>query len=128
MDITEILLREDLSSLKIDTRVGKVAVHIPCTLQHALKLPDAIQQILSGLGFDLVQTKDNHLCCGSAGTYSILQSDISHRLLKNKLNALTTDNPDMIVTANVGCQLHLGGKAKVPTYHWIELLNGFSNS
>ena len=128
VDITEILLREDLSSLKIDTRVGKVAVHTPCTLQHALKLPDAVPQILTDLGFDLVQTTENHLCCGSAGTYSILQPQISRRLLDKKLNALTTGNPDMIVTANVGCQLHLGGKAKVPTYHWIELLNGISNS
>lgn len=128
VDIAEVLLREDLSCLKINNRVGKVAVHTPCTLQHALTLADAVPLILTDLGFDLVQTKENHLCCGSAGTYSILQPQISQRLLDKKLNALTTENPDMIVTANVGCQLHLGGKAKVPIHHWIELLNDFSNS
>jgi glycolate oxidase iron-sulfur subunit len=126
-DIAEILLGEDLSSLEINTRVGKVAIHTPCTLQHALKLPDAITQILATLGFDLVKTTEDHLCCGSAGTYSLLQPAISHRLLDRKLDALTIGNPDIIVTGNVGCQLHIGGQATIPTVHWIELLDGIDN-
>lgn len=123
-DISEILLREDLQALNVNTQVGNVAVHIPCTLQHALRLPNTVTEILSGLGFELVKTTDDHLCCGSAGTYSILQSQISARLLEKKLTALTANSPDLIVTANVGCQLHIGGKATIPTYHWIELLAG----
>ncbi|MDX1269622.1 MAG: heterodisulfide reductase-related iron-sulfur binding cluster, partial [Oceanisphaera sp.] len=74
-------------------------------------------------GIEQSRTRDAHLCCGSAGTYSILQPELSQTLLANKLEALTIDNPEQIVTANVGCQLHLGSKSKVPVKHWIELLD-----
>lgn len=126
-DISEILLAEDLTKLsasKSDNKSqGKVAVHCPCTLQHAMQQGDAVDEILQRAGFELSKTKDKHLCCGSAGTYSILQPEMSQRLLSNKLTALTGDNPDRIVTSNVGCQLHLETKAKVPVQHWIELLD-----
>ena len=82
-----------------------------------------MEQVLTRAGLELSNTKDKHLCCGSAGTYSILQPEISQKLLKNKLDALTIDNPDRIVTANVGCQLHLETKSAVPVQHWIELLD-----
>jgi glycolate oxidase iron-sulfur subunit len=62
------------------------------------------------------------LCCGSAGTYSLLQPKLSQQLLSQKLKDLTLDQPDVIVTANIGCQLHLGGTADVPVKHWLELL------
>ena len=122
-DISEILLAEDLRALAPQTTIGKVAVHTPCSLQHALKLPDAIATILSNAGFDLADTTEEHLCCGSAGTYSILQSDISERLLDKKLLALNIDHPTLIATANVGCQLQMGTKSKIPVRHWIELLD-----
>lgn len=122
-DISEILLAEDLQSLTPHTAIGKVAVHTPCSLQHALKLPDAIATILSQAGFDIANTTESHLCCGSAGTYSILQPDISQRLLDNKLHALNIDQPALIATANIGCQLHMGTKSKIPVRHWIELLD-----
>ena len=77
---------------------------------------------LASQGFDLTKTKNDHLCCGSAGTYSLLQPKLSSQLRSNKLADLSIDNPDLIVTANIGCQLHLGGHAKVPVKHWIELL------
>jgi len=125
-DIAEVLLSEDLQKLApFSTQasaVGKVAVHTPCTLQHALQLPDAIATILSRVGFNLAETCEKHLCCGSAGTYSILQPDISSRLLDNKIRALNIDQPDIIVTGNVGCQLQLATKSEVPVRHWIELL------
>ncbi|MEH6589534.1 MAG: glycolate oxidase subunit GlcF [Halioglobus sp.] len=121
-DISEVLLNEDLSHLTPNTDVGKVAVHTPCTLQHALKLPEAVPTILARAGFDLAVTTEKHLCCGSAGTYSILQPEISQRLLKNKRSALNIDQPDIIATANVGCQLQLGGEEETPVVHWIELL------
>jgi len=126
-DISEILLDEDLQKLATnDTNpqnLGKVAVHTPCSLQHALQLPDAISTILARTGFALADTTEKHLCCGSAGTYSILQSDISARLLNNKLQALSIDQPTVIATGNVGCQLQLGTKSSIPVRHWIELLD-----
>jgi glycolate oxidase iron-sulfur subunit len=82
-----------------------------------------VEQVLEKAGVNLVKTKEKHLCCGSAGTYSILQPEMSQRLLANKLKALTVDEPERIVTANIGCQLHLGTKAEVPMQHWVELLD-----
>ncbi|MES9936786.1 MAG: heterodisulfide reductase-related iron-sulfur binding cluster, partial [Sedimenticola sp.] len=106
-----------------EVKPERVAVHCPCTLQHAQQLPDVVEQILERLGFDLADTREKHLCCGSAGTYSILQPEISSELRSNKLKALTIDSPDLIVTANVGCQLHLSAGSDLPVSHWIELLD-----
>mgnify|MGYP005991827809 CR=1 FL=1 len=124
-DISEILHAEDLTLLSVNTRVssGKVAVHCPCTLQHAMQQNGVVEDILQRVGIELTSTKDKHLCCGSAGTYSLLQPEMSQQLLSNKLEALTKGKPDRIVTSNVGCQLHLESKAKVPVQHWIELLD-----
>ncbi|WP_426416668.1 glycolate oxidase subunit GlcF [Aestuariirhabdus sp. LZHN29] len=122
-DISQVLAQEDLSVLALPTGSGRIAFHCPCTLQHALKQTNTVQQILRNAGFDLTHTRDNHLCCGSAGTYSILQPEMSQKLLSNKLKALTVDNPDRIVTANIGCQLHLQSRATQPVSHWIELLD-----
>lgn len=127
-DVSEILQAEDLTLLSVintagSNSSGKVAVHCPCTLQHAMQQGDAVESILGKVGIELVRTKDKHLCCGSAGTYSILQPEMSQKLLSNKLAALTGEQPDRIVTSNVGCQLHLESKASVPVQHWIELLD-----
>jgi len=122
-DLSEILLAEDLAPLKLAERPEKVAFHCPCTLQHALQLNGVVEQVLEKAGVNLAKTKDKHLCCGSAGTYSVLQPKMSQQLLGNKLKALTVDSPSMIVTANIGCQLHLGSKAEVPVQHWVELLD-----
>lgn len=121
-DISEVLLAEDLSQLGVD-RSTRTAYHCPCTLQHGLKLSGKVEKILQQAGIPLSKTKDKHLCCGSAGTYSILQANTSQQLLDKKLKALSIDNPEQIVTANVGCQLHLATKTKVPVKHWIELLD-----
>ena len=123
IDLGTFLLRQDLDKLKASPNAGKVAFHCPCTLQHAMKQNGVADQVLRKAGVDLAQTKEKHLCCGSAGTYSILQPELSQRLLKNKLEALTIDKPDRIVTANIGCQMHLETKAPVPVQHWIELLD-----
>jgi glycolate oxidase iron-sulfur subunit len=122
-DLGEILLKEDLSRLSIPTKVGKIAIHCPCTLSHALQQPDLLPALLRRAGFDLARMENKTLCCGSAGTYSILQSAISERLLEKTLQTLTSDQPDLIVTANIGCQLHLQSSAEVPVVHWIELLD-----
>ena len=122
-DLSEVLAAEDLESLAIQADGKRTAVHCPCSLQHGLQLGGQVEAILERAGVTMTQTRDGHLCCGSAGSYSVLQPEISQRLLDNKLEALSIDNPDQIVTANVGCQLHLATKAQVPVRHWIELLD-----
>lgn len=122
-DISEILMFEDLQPLSLQPESKKVAVHCPCTLQHAMQQGGNVETILARAGFELAATKDQHLCCGSAGSYSILEPTLSQKLLSKKMKALNVDNPALIVTSNVGCQLHLASKAQVPVRHWIELLD-----
>lgn len=100
-----------------------VAVHCPCSLQHGLGLGGVVEGILESAGYRLTTVRDGHICCGSAGTYSILQPAMAGRLKKDKLAALEEPAPDLIVTANVGCQLHLATEARIPVRHWIELLD-----
>lgn len=121
-DISEVLAQQDLSVLKPATG-KKIACHAPCSLQHAQKLPGAVETILDKLGFELTNVPDAHLCCGSAGTYSITQPELSQELLKNKLTALQSGNPDCIVTANIGCLAHMQSASRIPVKHWIELLD-----
>jgi glycolate oxidase iron-sulfur subunit len=122
-DISEILAAEDLSGLRRHTANQKVAFHCPCTLQHGQKLNGGVEIILQQMGYATARVTDGHLCCGSAGTYSVLQPALSQQLLSNKVNALQRDAPALIVTANVGCQMHLASQASVPVKHWIELLD-----
>lgn len=122
-DLSEVIGAEDLSPLSLSAPNEKIALHIPCSLQHGMELPDTIKDIFTKAGFTLAKTKENHLCCGSAGTYSLLQPKLSARLLARKLKALTVDTPDRIITANIGCQLHLQSKSPYPVQHWIELLD-----
>ncbi|MDP6190590.1 MAG: glycolate oxidase subunit GlcF [Gammaproteobacteria bacterium] len=121
-DVADILATCDLSKLNLPKVQQRIAVHCPCSQQHGMQLPGRVKAVLASQGFDLTKTKNDHLCCGSAGTYSLLQPKLSSQLRSNKLADLSIDNPDLIVTANIGCQLHLGGHAKVPVKHWIELL------
>ncbi|MDZ7750878.1 MAG: glycolate oxidase subunit GlcF [Gammaproteobacteria bacterium] len=100
-----------------------VAVHCPCSLQHGLGLGGVVERILEAAGYRLTAVKDGHICCGSAGTFSILQPAMAERLKRDKLAALEGPEPDLIVTANVGCQLHLASGSTVPVRHWIELLD-----
>ena len=101
----------------------KIAFQSPCTLQHGQQINGQAETILRKFGFTLLPVADGHLCCGSAGTYSILQPDISRELKKAKLKSLQDHKPDLIATANIGCQLHLRQDANVPVLHWIELLD-----
>jgi len=101
----------------------KVAYHSPCSLQHGQKITGRVEALLQRCGFTLLPVTDGHLCCGSAGTYSVLQPDLSARLKADKLAKLQVHSPDVIVTSNVGCQLHLRKDTKLPVVHWIELLD-----
>jgi len=100
----------------------KVAWHSPCSLQHGHKINGVVESLLTAAGYQLTAVPDAHLCCGSAGTYSVLQPQLSEQLKANKLAALTSGAPDVIATANVGCQTHLDAGSEVPVVHWIELL------
>jgi glycolate oxidase iron-sulfur subunit len=102
---------------------GTFAFHPPCSLQHGLKLKGRVETLLAELGFDLAPVADAHLCCGSAGTYSILQPEISAQLQANKVRALTAHAPAQILTANIGCQTHLQAATHVPVRHWIEAVD-----
>jgi glycolate oxidase iron-sulfur subunit len=97
-----------------------LAFHAPCTLQHGLKLKGGVERMLGEAGLRLAPVADPHLCCGSAGTYSILQPEISRRLKANKLKALAAGGPKIILTANIGCMTHLQSGTKLPVWHWIE--------
>ena len=100
----------------------RVAVHTPCSMQHGMQLNGRVEQILERLGFELVPHQEGHICCGSAGSYSILEPQIASELRGRKLEHLQAGEPDVIVTANIGCQLHLGSEARVPVMHWLELV------
>jgi glycolate oxidase iron-sulfur subunit len=121
-DLAEVVAAEDLTALG-GPSPQRVAVHVPCTLYHGLRQPGLVQQVLRQAGYELAETREPHLCCGSAGTYSILQPGLSRRLAKRKVEALCGDAPDLIATANVGCQLQLAGASNRPVRHWIELLD-----
>ncbi len=121
-DVSEVLAAEDLSKF-ITPANTRIAFHAPCTLQHGQKLAGKVEAILQRCGYVLTPVPDAHLCCGSAGTYSILQAQLAQRLLADKLSALHSGAPSLIATANIGCQLHLATQAQVPVKHWIELLD-----
>ncbi|MBI5039888.1 MAG: glycolate oxidase subunit GlcF [Gammaproteobacteria bacterium] len=122
-DLGEILATENLAGLRVSANRRRIAFHAPCTLQHGQKLSGTVEGLLTKLGYVLTEVRDSHLCCGSAGSYSLLQPELSQRLRDNKLNALQTEKPELIATANVGCQLHLATGSDVPVLHWIELLD-----
>jgi glycolate oxidase iron-sulfur subunit len=99
----------------------RVAFHSPCTLQHGQRLVGNVEEILEAIGLELTPVADPHLCCGSAGTYSILQPELAAELKTNKLAALEAGAPDIIATANIGCLVHLAGAATRPVLHWVEI-------
>ena len=101
----------------------RVAFHPPCTLQHALKIRGTVEALLAAFGAELVPVQESHLCCGSAGTYSILQPELSGRLRERKLDSLQRERPAMILSANIGCLSQLEGAAAVPVRHWIEWID-----
>ena len=128
-DLVEVIAAEPLDALLSSGAPGRgapanrLAVHCPCTLQHAQKLGGAVEAVLRRLGFDLTAVADGHLCCGSAGTYSITQPDLARTLRDQKLDALEAGHPDTIVTANIGCQTHLAGAGRTSVQHWIEVVD-----
>jgi glycolate oxidase iron-sulfur subunit len=129
-------LTRDLSELlpelvpKLKPRLGlanwsqrRLALHPPCTLQHGQQLRGDIEVGLRELGFEVDLPADSHLCCGSAGTYSVLQPDLAHRLRERKLAELGVLKPNAIVSANMGCIQHLQAGTSTPVRHWVEVVD-----
>jgi glycolate oxidase iron-sulfur subunit len=100
----------------------RVAFHAPCTLQHALRAAGVVEPLLAAAGCTLTAVADGGRCCGSAGTYSLLQPELATRLLQAKVSALEAGAPQLIATANIGCLMHLRTGTALPVYHWIELI------
>ena len=121
LDLAEYLDRLDVS-FAAAAPYRRVAWHAPCTLQHGQRVTGVVERLLTRAGYELVPVRDAHLCCGSAGTYSILEREMSGQLRSNKIAALTAAAPEVIATANVGCQTHLAGASDVPVVHWVTLL------
>jgi glycolate oxidase iron-sulfur subunit len=103
---------------------GKLAFHPPCTLQHGQQLRGGVETHLAALGFEVeLATNESHLCCGSAGTYSVLQPELAYQLRDRKLVNLESVKADVIISANIGCIQHLGTGTATPVRHWVEVLD-----
>lgn len=123
-DIAQVIAAQDLSSLPAPGDPGPVAVHTPCSMQHGLGQTGLVEDILERAGFTVARQSASVLCCGSAGSYSLLQPQISERLRDTALATLGAETPAVIASANIGCQLHLASGTPIPVIHWIELLDG----
>ncbi len=125
-DISELFDAETLLKNQQEFTAGTetIAYHAPCTLTHGQRLSERLFRQLSALGYKLEMPDNAHLCCGSAGTYSLLQPTLSKQLRDNKLDSLQASAPDVIITANVGCEHHLNSASETPVIHWVELVAG----
>jgi glycolate oxidase iron-sulfur subunit len=124
-DVSEVLVEfeSELHARMRDRIRKRVAWHPPCTLQHGQQIRGKVEALLTMAGVDVRLCADSHSCCGSAGTYSVLQPDLSYRLRDAKLANLQATTPDMIASANIGCLTHLQSGTATPVLHWIELID-----
>ncbi|MEO8600133.1 MAG: glycolate oxidase subunit GlcF [bacterium] len=124
-DVSEILPDfEAALAQKLKGKINKrVVYHPPCTLQHGQQIRGKVEGVLRAAGVDVTLCADSHLCCGSAGTYSVLQPALSYQLRDNKLTNLQASAPELIVSGNIGCITHLQSGTATPVRHWIELID-----
>jgi glycolate oxidase iron-sulfur subunit len=120
-DVSELLARIEMPAA--NGRALKVAYHAACSLQHGQKVAEAPRTLLTNAGFEVLIPAEAHLCCGSAGTYNILQPDIAGQLGDRKTAALMRLAPDVIATGNIGCATQIGTRAAAPVLHTVELLD-----
>ena len=119
-DISEFLAQTEIPQAQMNLRV---AYHAPCTLQHGQQLKTQAQALLRRAGFDVHEVPEGHLCCGSAGTYNMMQPEISQQLLNRKLANISATAPQIIATGNIGCMMQIGSATKIPILHTVELLD-----
>jgi glycolate oxidase iron-sulfur subunit len=124
-DLSEIMPQFEAELVaRMKVKLGKrVAYHPPCTLQHGQQIRGKVEGVLRAVGVDVVLCAESHLCCGSAGTYSVLQPEIAHQLRDRKLANLEATGAAEIVSANIGCLTHLQSGTDMPVTHWIELID-----
>ncbi|CUX82457.1 MAG: glycolate oxidase FeS subunit GlcF [Roseibaca calidilacus] len=121
MDVSEVLMKLDLP--KGETQAMKVAYHAACSLQHGQQIKTYPKDLLKRAGFTVTEPKDSHLCCGSAGTYNLMQPEISGQLKARKVKTLEAKQPDVIAAGNIGCMMQIGGGTQIPVVHTVELLD-----
>jgi glycolate oxidase iron-sulfur subunit len=121
-DISEVMMDLDIKPSK-NTKKIKVAYHAACSLQHGQQIKTHPKTLLKRAGYKVVEPVDAHLCCGSAGTYNLMQPEISTQLKSNKVNHIENTKPDIIATGNIGCMMQIGSGTKLPIVHTIELLD-----
>ena len=121
LDISELLERIGLPE-GADKGL-RVAYHSACSLQHGQQVKSAPQDLLRRVGFTVVEPADPHLCCGSAGTYNLMQPEIAGRLKARKVATLEAKAPDVIAAGNIGCMIQIGTGSAVPVVHTVELLD-----
>lgn len=126
-DLSEVLLSEEANlrqrlAQRKHFSPKKIGFHVPCTLQHGQKITGVVESLLTVAGHTVLPVSESHLCCGSAGTYSLLEPEISGALRDRKLSHLSASQPDIIATANIGCLTHLQSGSAIPVKHWVELL------
>jgi len=121
MDVSEVLMKLDMP--EGETQGVRVAYHAACSLQHGQQIKTYPKDLLKRVGFEVVEPRDSHLCCGSAGTYNLMQPEISKQLQKRKVTTLEERNPDIIAAGNIGCMMQIGNASSVPIVHTVELLD-----
>ncbi|WP_171233679.1 glycolate oxidase subunit GlcF [Ruegeria sp. HKCCA4812] len=121
MDVSELLIKLDLPAGENQNLT--VAYHAACSLQHGQKIKSYPKDLLKHAGFTVVEPADSHLCCGSAGTYNLMQPDISGQLKQRKVRTLEAKQPDIIAAGNIGCMMQIGSGTQLPIVHTVELLD-----
>jgi len=124
-DLSEVIPQFEAElAIRLTGKLAKrVAWHPPCTLQHGQQIRGKVEGVLRAAGIDVKLCADSHLCCGSAGTYSVLQPGLATELRDRKLENLLATEPEVIVSANIGCLNHLQSGTEIPVAHWIELID-----
>ena len=121
MDISEVLMKLDLP--EGESKYMKVAYHAACSLQHGQQIKTHPKTLLKKAGFTVLEPADPHLCCGSAGTYNLMQPEISGQLKARKVQTLEVLTPDVISAGNIGCMMQIGSGTDTPIVHTVELLD-----
>lgn len=120
-DISEVL--QDLDLIGAAPEPLKVTYHAACSLQHGQQIKQAPKDLLASVGFSVLEPENSHLCCGSAGTYNLLQTEIANELKARKVKTLAATEPDVVATGNIGCMIQIGSDSDVPCVHTVELLD-----
>ena len=126
MDISEFLYKSNIKNLIKDSKNIRVAYHPACSLQHGQNIVEAPKLLLKYAGYSILNFPDSHICCGSAGTYNILQSDIAEKLLKQKVENINKVKPDFISTGNIGCIMQITNGTNIPILHTVEVIDWYT--